>query len=143
MKKILVGLMLCITVGAMAQKSIAPEAAKAAFAKAYPNATKIKWEKEDGNFEVTFVINGNEISAIYTAKGVLQEVEQEMKASELPAAVTTYMKDHYKGMKVTSGAKITKSDGGVNYEAAVKGKDVIFDANGKFIKETKQEKEKD
>lgn len=141
MKKILTGLMLCIAVGVVAQKSIAPEAAKAAFAKAYPNATKVKWEKEDGNFEVSFVVNGSEISAIYTAKGVLQEAEQEMKASELPVAVIAYMKDHYKGIKVTSGAKITKADGSVNYEAAVKGKDVIFDATGKFIKETKQEKD--
>jgi uncharacterized protein YxeA len=143
MKKILVGITLCIAITVAAQKSVAPEAAKTAFAKAYPNAAKVKWEKEEGNFEVSFVLNGNESSVIYNAKGVLQESEHEMKASELPASVIAYMKDHYKGMKVTSGARITKTDGSINYEAAVKGKDVIFDTNGKFIKEVKQEKEKD
>jgi hypothetical protein len=33
-----------------------PGAAKAAFAKAYPNATKVKWEKENGNYEVVLLI---------------------------------------------------------------------------------------
>lgn len=137
MKKILVGLSLCFAIAVFAQKSVAPESAKAAFAKAYPNATKVKWEKEDGNFEVSFVLNGNELSAIYNAKGVLQESEHEMKVSELPAAVIAYMKEHYKGITVKGAAKITKTDGSINYEAAIKGKDVLFDANGKFLREVK------
>ncbi|MES2332739.1 MAG: hypothetical protein V4539_24235 [Bacteroidota bacterium] len=143
MKKILLVLAVFMAVAVIAQKSIAPDVVKAAFTKAYPGATKVKWEKEDGNFEVTFVQNGNEISAIYNPKGILQEAEHEMKATELPATVLAYMKDYYKGIKVKGGAKITKADGTVNYEAAIKGKDVIFDANGKFIKESKEAKEKD
>ncbi|NCI52002.1 hypothetical protein GWC95_18910 [Sediminibacterium roseum] len=138
MKKIFLGLALIVTIAVIAQKTGgAPDAAKAAFAKAYPNATKVKWEKEDGNYEVSFVQGGNELSAIYNPKGVLQESEQEMKVNELPAAIMTYMKEHYKGITVKGAAKITKADGSVNYEAAVKGKDVLFDANGKFLKEAK------
>ena len=137
MKKIIVALTLCLSVAVFAQKSDAPAVAKAAFAKAYPAATKVKWEKEDGNYEVTFVDKGNELSAVYNAKGVLQESEHEIKVSELPAAVTAYMKDHYKDITVKGAAKITKADGSINYEAAIKGKDVLFDANGKFIKEAK------
>ena len=97
----------------------------------------MKWEKEDGNYEVTFVDKGKELSAVYNAKGILTESEHEIKVSELPAAVTAYMKDHYKGITVKGAAKITKADGSINYEAAIKGKDVLFDANGKFIKEAK------
>jgi len=137
MKKIIVALTLCVSVAVFAQKSDAPAVAKAAFAKAYPAATKVKWEKEDGNYEVTFVDKGNQLSAVYNAKGVLQESEHEIKVSELPAAVTAYMKDHYKGITVKGAAKITKADGSINFEAAIKGKDVLFDANGKFIKEAK------
>ena len=137
MKKIIVALTLCMSVVAFAQKSDAPTVAKAAFAKAYPAATKVKWEKEDGNYEVTFVDKGKELSAVYNAKGILTESEHEIKVSELPAAVTAYMKDHYKGITVKGAAKITKADGSINYEAAIKGKDVLFDANGKFIKEAK------
>jgi len=144
MKKIFFGISLCFAIAVSAQKSVAPEAAKTAFAKAYPGATKVKWEKEDGNYEVTFVDkSNNEISAIYNAKGILQESEQEMKATALPASVLTYIKEHYKGVHLKGGAKITKGDGSINYEAAIKGKDVLFDANGKFIKEVKEDKEKD
>ena len=143
MKKIILVVALFTSIAVIAQKSVAPNAAKAAFAKAYPNATKVKWEKEEGLYEVSFVTSGSEVSVIYNANGVLHEAEQEMKANQLPATVLAYMKEHYKGQAVTSGAKITKADASINYEAAIKGKDVIFDANGKFIKETKKQKEKD
>lgn len=137
MKKIFLAITVFFSVCVMAQKSGTPAAVKAAFTKAFPNATKIKYEKEDGNYEVSFVDKGNEMSVIYNAKGALQESEHEMKVSALPPAITAYMKEHYKGISVKGAAKITKTDGSINYEAALKGKDVIFDANGKFIKEMK------
>ena len=68
---------------------------------------------------------------------VSTESEMEIKVADLPATVQAYMKEHYKGKTVKEGAKITKADGTVNYEAALGGKDVIFDANGKFLKEMK------
>ncbi len=137
MKKILLVLSLFVTMAVTIYAQTAPAAAKAAFAKAYPKATKVKWEKEDGKYEVSFANNGKEMSAIYTEKGALEETEYEMTVAELPAAVLSYMKEHYKGVTIKGAAKITKADGAVNYEAAVKGKDVLFDANGKFIKEAK------
>lgn len=136
MKKFLLVACLFVSAAVIAQKNI-PAAVKTAFTKAYPTATKVKYEKEDGNYEVSFVDKGNEISVIYDARGILKESEQELKISALPASVTAYMKEHYKGMPVKGAAKITKTDGSINYEAALKGKDVIFDANGKFLKEVK------
>lgn len=47
------------------------------------------------------------------------------------------IKECYKGKTIKEGAKITTADGTVNYEAEVDGKDVIFDTNGKFLKEVK------
>lgn len=138
MKKILLALALTVTVAVIAQKTgVAPDAVKTAFTKAYPGATKIKWEKEDGNYEVSFTLNGQEGSALYDPRGGLVESEQEMKVTDLPAVVTAYLKEHYKGVKVKGAAKITKAGGTVNYEAEIKGKDVLFDANGKFLKEVK------
>lgn len=140
MKKIVLVILFATGIGAFvfAQKnSGAPDAAKAAFAKTYPTATKVKWEKEDGNYEVSFTLNNQPYSAIYDAKGLLQETEQEIKTSDLPVAVSTYMKDHYKNTVVKGAARITKADGTIVYEAEIKGKDVLFDANGKFLKEVK------
>ena len=62
MKKIFLALTLFVTIAVSAQKSAdAPAAAKAAFAKAYPTATKVRWEKEDGNFEFYNIIPGEYI----------------------------------------------------------------------------------
>jgi hypothetical protein len=77
------------------------------------------------------------MSALYEANGTMTESEMDIKVSDLPASVLAYVKENYKGKKIKEGAKITKSDGTVNYEAEVDGKDVIFDATGKFLKEMK------
>lgn len=140
MKKIVLGMTLVLGIGAIvyAQKdSDAPAAAKTAFTKAYPAATKVKWEKEDGNYEVSFVVNGHAVSAVYDAKGTLQESEEEIKPTDLPVAIIAYMKAHYKTARIKDAAKITKANGAVVYEAAIKGKDILFDANGKFMQESK------
>ncbi len=138
MKKILLTLAIATTIASIAQKKESiPDAPKTAFAKAYPGATKIKWEKEDSNYEVSFTLNGQECSVVYDTKGALLESEQEIKMSELPAAAITYMKEHYKGITVKAAAKITKAGSSINYEAEIKGKDVLFDANGRFLKEVK------
>lgn len=114
-----------------------PAAVKASFAKQYPGVTA-KWEKEDGKYEAGFKKDGTSISVLYEANGTMTESETDIKVADLPAAVLAYVKEHYKGKNIKEGAKITKADGTVNYEAEVDGKDVMFDATGKFIKEVKE-----
>jgi hypothetical protein len=124
---------------AYAQKldaSKVPAEVKAAFAKQYPGVTA-KWEKEDGKFEAGFKQNGKTMSALFEANGTMTESEMDIKVSDLPASVLAYVKENCKGKTIKEGAKITKADGTVNYEAEVDGKDVIFDANGIFLKEVK------
>src|SRR6476469_2706389 len=107
MKKLFLLAIVMISLAATAQENVkAPAAAKNAFAKSFTGAKKVKWEKEDGNYEVTFEQNGKEMSAIYNPKGVLQETEYAIKISELPASVTSYLKSHYKGVSVKDAAKI-------------------------------------
>jgi hypothetical protein len=118
------------------KKITVPKEVESSFAKHYPG-TKAKWELEDGKYEAMFKINGKEASAVFDAKGVMEESEVEISSSELPASTAEYMKTHYKGVTVKEVAKITKSSGEINYEVAVKGKDLIFDAGGKFLKEIK------
>ena len=141
MKKLLMmGTMVsAIALGAIGQKIDAakvPAAVKSSFEKNYAGNTAT-WEKEKGNYEASFKQDGKSMSVILTPKGTLVESEVSIKADELPASVLSYMKTHYKGVTVKEGAKITKANGTINYEAEVKGKDVVFDANGKFLKEEK------
>ena len=140
MKKLMMMSALATVIGfsACAQKidaSKVPVAVKSSFEKQFPGAVA-KWEKEDGKFEAGFKKDGNTMSALFEANGTMTESEIDIKVADLPATVLAYVKEHYKGKSIKEGAKITKANGTVNYEAEVDGKDVIFDANGKFI-ETK------
>lgn len=141
MKKSLLSI-LSITVimlTANAQKidaSKVPTAVKDAYAKKFPGIAA-KWEIEDGKFEAGFKQNGNTMSALFEANGTMTESEVDIKVSDLPAKVLAYVNEHYKGKSIKEGAKITKANGTVNYEAEVDGKDVIFDVSGNFLKEVK------
>lgn len=141
MKKLVLPMLttIVISASACAQKldaSKVPSAVKESFSKQYPGATA-KWEKEDGKYEAGFKQNGTATSVLFEANGKLAESEVEIKKSELPAAALAYVAEHYKGKEIKEAAKITKSNGTVNYEAEVGGKDVIFDASGKFLEEIK------
>ena len=66
-------------------------------------------------------------------------INQELFELELSQAIRLQLIEvlAYEGITVKELTKITKSNGEINYEAAVKGKDLIFDAAGKFLKEVK------
>ena len=114
-----------------------PNAVKESCTKHFPEIKNVKWELENGQYEASFKKDGHDESAMFKKDGTFTESEVDIKFSELPSAVTPYIKEHYKGISVKEASKITKANGEVNYEAAIKGKDIIFDFNGKFIKEMK------
>jgi hypothetical protein len=123
--------------GQKLKESQVPAAAKAAFQKLYPNI-KANWDREDANYEVNFKKDGKEMSAIIDENGTIVETETMISVNDLPAPVSDYMNKHYKGIKVKEAAKIVKANGDVNYEAEIAHKDIVFDGNGKFIKEEKE-----
>lgn len=135
MKKVVyvVALLVSITTASQAQKlnkAKVPIAVTAAFAKTHANVAKVSWSKEGSNFEAEFTLNGKETSEVYAPNGTFIEAEVEINVADLPAAVKTKLKDQ----KVTEAAKITKANGSVIYEAEIKGKDLLFDANGNLVK---------
>jgi hypothetical protein len=125
-----------VAYGQKISASKVPAAVKASFSKAYPGVAA-KWEKEDGNYEVNFKSGGQSMSAVIEPNGSIIETETDIRIADLPTKVTAYITEHYPGKQIKEASKIIKADRSVNYEAAVNGKDVIFDANGKFIKEAK------
>ncbi len=108
------------------------------FEKEHPGIKGEKWEKEKGDYEVGFMNNKVATTAVYDAKVFFKESEVEIKATELPAAATSYIAIKYKGAKIKEASKITKATGEINYEAEVNGSDVIFDMKGRFIKTIKK-----
>lgn len=141
MKKVLMAFIICncgttLLQAQIVKESKVPAAAKAAFNKQYPN-TAAQWEKEKDKFEVNFKKDGKAMSAVIDKQGAIVETETDISVTELPDNVQSYLKSHYPGAKVKEAARIVKAGGEVNYEGEVNGKDVIFDADGKFIKEAK------
>jgi len=114
-----------------------PLSVTTAFKKQYANVTDVKWEKEADNFEASFDLTKIDHSVLYNAQGKVLEVEEEIELKQLPAGVADYVKSKYKNESIEEAAKITDSNGVVTYEAEVKDKDLLFDSNGKFLKESK------
>lgn len=125
------------------EQNIKPAAAaEAAFKKAFPTASHVKWKSEDNDYEVVFKKDKTDMSAVYSGDGHLKETEQAINKSELPAAVGAYVKQHYK--KDIKAAEKTVTDKGIiTYEVEVGEVELIFDKDGKFINEEKEEKDED
>jgi hypothetical protein len=119
-----------------------PAVVKSGFQKQYPN-TKGTWERENGNYEMTFKKEGSDVSVLINGNGTIVETETDIAVSQLPATASNYIKKHYKGQQVKEAAKIVKANGEVSFEAELKGKDILFDANGKFLREVKHGKDGD
>lgn len=119
-----------------AKKTNVPAIVQTSFTTHFAGA-KAEWEEEDSNYEAEFEKDGKEMSAVFDKTGALLETETEIPADQLPAAALAYIKQHHADAKVKEAAKITDAKGVVTYEAEVKGKDLIFDASGNFVKEVK------
>lgn len=119
------------------QEKDVPAPVKTAFQKNFPQAKVEKWEKEGINFEAEFELNKSEQSVLFDAQGDIIETEIEIEISELPNRILDYVKKNYIGQSVKEAAKITDTKGTLTYEVEIKGMDLLFDSNGKFIKEIK------
>jgi hypothetical protein len=141
MKKILLSMLMagCLTGIATAQKvqaSSVPASVKATLLKKYPNAAKVTWEKEKGNYEANWGgKSGEDTSVQFMPDGTFIEQVVAIPVNELPTGVAAYVKQHYKGVKITEAGKVTDAKGTLMYEAEVKGKDLVFDQKGSFLKQ--------
>ncbi len=135
MKLFIISVAMLCSVSAMAQNSTAvPAKVKSAFANSYTKAEKVKWQKEHGKFEVSFVNGADKMSVVYNQDATVEETETAIPADKLPAIAKKYAEA--KG-KIKETAIIVKADGSKVYEAEVNGKDLLFDMTGKFLKEVK------
>lgn len=133
---VLAALLVCIAASAqkVKEKNV-PAVVKEAFTKTYPTAEDVEWEKEGSNYETEFELGETDYSVLYDASGNVIETEVEIATDQLPEKVKDYITANYKNKKIKEAAKITNAGGTVTYEAEVDGKDLIFDAQGNFIKE--------
>ena len=128
---------ICVTAVAqdLKEKDV-PTAVKAAFSQKYPAAKKVNWEKEKGNYEANWGgKSGEDNSAMFTPSAVFLEIVIAIPVAQLPASIVAYVSKNYKGAKIKEAGKVTDASGKHMFEAEIKGKDLIFDEKGVFIKE--------
>lgn len=138
-KTILLSITACLfSIGTIAKATNSlevPAAVKQSLARKYPNAAKVTWEKEKGNFEANWGgKSGEDTSVTFTPSGQFVEEVDTIPVNQLPAPVFEYIKINYKGTKVKEAGRVTDAAGKKMFEAEVKRKDLLFDENGKFLK---------
>lgn len=112
-----------------------PTFVKTALAKQYPQATKVSWEKEKGNYEANWGgHSGEDYSVQFTPSGQFVEEVDAMAVKDLPPSITTYVKTHY-NTTIKEAGKRVDAKGVHTYEVEVKGKDVLFSTEGVFLSE--------
>lgn len=135
-KSVIIVVTLVLSTIAFAQKVQAtkvPEIVTKSLISKYPNAKNVKWDKEENNYEASFENNKTENSVLFNSNGKIIETEVEISTAQLPKSILSYLSKNYKDQKVKEAAKIISEKGIVTYEAEIKGKDLLFDENGKLL----------
>jgi len=133
---LLAGTMTGIVIAQDLKAKDVPATVKDALAKKYPDAKKVSWEKEKGNYEANWGGKSGEDNAVmFTPAASFVEIVVAIPISQLPPSVAKYVAKNYKGTKITEAGKVTDAAGKHMFEAEIKGKDLIFDEKGVFIKE--------
>ncbi|MEP7146590.1 MAG: PepSY-like domain-containing protein [bacterium] len=117
-----------------------PAAVTEAFMKKFPEATNVKWGKENAHeYEASFKNNGIKFSANFSDKGEWMETETGMLFENLPAKIQEAYNKEHKGSKVKASAMIENANGTKKYEVEYKkgGKTVelFYDENGNSVSE--------
>ena len=122
-----------------AQKINVPAEVSKAFAAKFPNATEVKWGKENAKeYEAEFKINNVPVSANFGTDGSWKETETTIKASELPAEVTKSVNTKYPGAEYSVCERIEKPGNKLMYEVNIKvkgkKKELEFNPDGSIAK---------
>lgn len=124
-----------------------PEKVKSAFALKFPNASKVKWDKEnDKEWEAEFKMDSKEYSTNFDLDGNWMETEYEISLNDLPEAVKACLDKEFAGYKIKE-AEVSETAEGKVYEFELKkGKDeaeASISLSGEVISKEQGKDEKD
>ena len=107
-----------------------PKEIQKAFAQRFPNATHVKWDKENAQatsntgstteYEASFEWKGAKYSANFNEAGEWLETESPIAFNQLPENVQKAFNGLHKGATVKAVAKIDTSKGATQYEVEYK-----------------------
>ncbi len=100
----------------------------------FPLAKKIFWYRENGQYIAEFMIEKVMYEACYDRSGNLLKTEKDVLANELPNAIIHYAKNINPGELIEGGQKITDNTGRIRWRIVLKGKEILFDEEGNFLR---------
>lgn len=121
-------------------QSKTPTAVTTAFNQKFPNASKLKWDKENAHeYEASFELKGEKLSANFSDKGEWLETESPISFNQLPEKVQSAFNSAHNGVTVKAIAKIETSKGitkfEVEFKQGAKTVELFYTADGEEIKE--------
>lgn len=97
-----------------------PESIKRTFEQKFPNAIDVKWESDTENhYEVGFILDGKEKTAVFLLDGTFKEIETEIKVIELPKRVLKSIEKKFPLSTINFAQKIQRANNVVVYEVEV------------------------
>ncbi len=145
MKKSILTMALFLGFGMVSCSQGTPSAVKTAFNEKFPNATSVKWEKEnETEWEAEFKLNDVEYSANFSNDGIWKETEHEVVIGELPDVIKNVLENQYDGYTI-KGAEIIETPTLSGFEVEIKkGKEtleIMINADGIVQKNVGNEQE--
>ncbi len=118
MKKIiLAATVMIVTYATSFAQSKTPASVVTTFNKIYPDATKVKWDKEnDHNYEASFELKGVNYSANFNENGEWLELEIPYSFDQLPEKVQNAFNASHKGVVPKAVSKIETAREVIIYE---------------------------
>lgn len=120
-------------------QSKTPNAVTITFNQKFPNASNVKWDKENAHeYEASFVWKGEKHSANFNDTGEWLETESPITFNQLPEKVQAAFNASHKVTTIKAVAKIETSKGQTQYEVEIKQGlktvEFFYEANGSVIK---------
>jgi hypothetical protein len=122
------------------KKADVPPVVTATVNNLFPDASKIKWEMEDGMYEASFVADKKETSLFISGNGTLIMTEIEIEPSTLPGVITDFVKQHHATSSIDEASMTTDNMGEVIYEVEVGDMEYVFDITGRMLSQENEEK---
>jgi len=144
---IILMIMAVVSLSACGQNKVVPPKVKTALEQKFPNAQKVKWNKEnETEWEAEFKLNDEEYSANYSTDGIWKETEHKIENSAIPANVKQSLDTEFAGYKIEE-AEISETANGSVYEFAVEkdetAMEVAISPDGKVVKKEIKTEEKE
>ncbi len=126
---ILIPASVLLVAGACAQKNdqTAPDKVREAFTAKFQDVKQVEWSKEsETEWEAEFKKEGVEYSAVFDETGNWIETEHEVKAKDLPAAVSATLTQQFADYKIEA-AEIAEKGDGISYEVEIEKGEVAME----------------